>query len=128
MKALYRTSRAASVSVEEASEQFLDRIRHLVKNTDKFPRVSKGQELVAGKKNAAMGIVTKLGSKDGVLVLRLDAFRSLVEPPAIANRVLGHLASSKHLLRGEDGKNTRQVSSAALGAERRRYVCLLNMG
>jgi hypothetical protein len=127
IETVYRKSRSASVSVPEAADATLRRLRKLVKNRMKFPRLPKGKKLKASRKAAAMGIIRQVEGHENVVLIPRKTFDGFVKPTAVAGEVLERLANTGVILRGAGKNISRQVMITGFDKKKRRYVCLLGL-
>jgi hypothetical protein len=127
IETMYRKSRGASVSIADATEATLKRLRKLVKDKSKFRRVRKGEIIRDPHKFAAIGFVREIDGRKNVVLIRYSLFRNHVRPPAVASQVLQSLAEKGIVLRRKDNKPTRQVMIKGVDKKKRRYVCLAGL-
>jgi hypothetical protein len=121
---LYKASRSLTVSVPQATDALLTRLRKQVAAKKHFPKVSKGETLNKAQKKEFWGCVREIGGKKNVTVVTMTRLRKLVQPAAVADQVLEELASRSLLVKATDGNSTRQVSIKGLTETRARYVCI----
>jgi hypothetical protein len=121
---LYKASRSLTVSVPQATDALLTRLRKLVAAKKHFPKVSKGETLTKAQKKEFWGCVREIGGEKNVTVVTMTRLRKLVQPAAVADQVLEELASRSLLVKATDGNSTRQVSIKGLTETRARYVCI----
>ena len=120
---LYKASRSLTVSVPQATDALLDKLRKAVAAKKRFPRVGKGQSLSPVQKKEVWGVVREIGGKNNVTALKPSRFMKLVQPSAVAEQVLEELDARKLLVK--DGDNLkRQVLIKGLTQKRARYVCI----
>jgi hypothetical protein len=121
---VYKRSRAASASVDEATDNLIDRMKKLLKGGERFRPIKKGKSLPADQANRAWGYIRKLNDKR-VILIPYPRMQRLINPSAITTPVLRELARRQILLKS-DGKLTRQVMIKGLAGDKKpRYVCLL---
>jgi len=121
---LYKASRSLTVSVPQATDALLEKLRKEVAAKKRFPRVSKGQSLSADQKKEVWGVVREIGGKKNVTAVKPARFKKLVEPSAVSDLVLDELDARKLLVKNPDGNLKRQVAIKGLTEERARYVCI----
>jgi hypothetical protein len=127
IKSLYAASRSLTVSIPDATDALLNRLRAEVADRNLFPRLTKGQVLTAVQKKAAKGAVRKVGDEYRVLVIRPKRLKSFVEPPAVADGVISEVAARGLLIKDPKGSMTRQLMIKALSSQKRRYLCIKGM-
>lgn len=123
VKAIYRASRAASLSIPELTAAFLKRLEALAKDQRLFPRPEKGQVFSPRQKDQMLGIRRTIAGHD-TLALPHTEFEKLVEPSAVADYVLRALADQGRIVKGADGNLRRQIQVIGLSHERQRYICI----
>jgi hypothetical protein len=69
------------------------------------------------------GAIKQLSNGKDALIMRLEEFEKLCQPPISARAVLAELATRGLLIKDRGGKNTRQIQISGM-RERHRYVCL----
>jgi hypothetical protein len=121
---LYTASRSLTVSVPQATDALLEKLRKEVSSDKRFPRVRKGESLNADQKKQIWGVIREIGDNNNVMVLMPARFTGLVSPPAVADLVLRELDIRKLLIKDADGNLRRQVLLKGLTAKRHRYVCI----
>jgi len=121
---VYKRSRAASASIDEATDNLIDRMKKLLRGGERFRVIKKGKSLPAGQADRAWGYIRKLNDKR-VILIPYPRMQRLINPSAITTPVLRELARREILLKS-DGKFTRQVMIKGLAGDKKpRYVCLL---
>jgi hypothetical protein len=124
---VYRRSRAASASLNEATDRLLRRLRRLLRGGDRIRAIKKGKSLPADRAKRAWGYIRKLNGKS-VILIPYPRMQRLINPSAITTPVLRELARRQILLKSDDGKLTRQVMIKGLaGGKKPRYVCLVQV-
>lgn len=124
---VYKRSRAASASVNEATDRLLGRLRRLSRGGERLRAIKKGKSLPADQADRAWGYIRKLNGKP-VILIPYSRMQRLINPSAITTPVLRELARRQILLKS-DGKFTRQVMIKGLAGDKKpRYVCLLEAG
>jgi hypothetical protein len=124
---VYKRSRAASASVNEATDRLLRRLQRLSRGGERLRAIKKGKSLPADQADRAWGYIRKLNGKP-VILIPYPRMQRLINPSAITTPVLRELARRQILLKS-DGKFTRQVMIKGLVADKKpRYVCLLEAG
>jgi hypothetical protein len=120
---IYRKARAAVSTIEEAADRFRIRIRRLLRK-DRFPALPKGRKASARElRIAEKGFRRQLPHIGEVLLMPLKQVEQLVGGRrAEASCVLDELADKGIVLRGSDGKLTRQISLPGQ-KDRKRLVC-----
>ena len=122
---IYRHARSAIVSVDEATDALVRRLRRIIATGKRFPVVQKGDTLSAKKAAKAWGVTRDMPKLGRVVNVRYSRIERLVKPSAITGQVILELARRKILVKASDGKLTRELMIKALaGARRRRYVCV----
>jgi len=121
--ALYRASRATTVSIPRATGAFISHLDTLMKIPGLFPVVEKGDIVTEQQKVELIGIRRTIGGEQ-VIALPYTRFENLVRPSAVADRALLALADQGRLVTGADGNLRRQLQITGLGRERQRYVCI----
>jgi hypothetical protein len=122
--AIYKRARGASVSVDEAADAFVRKLRKLVKKGKRFPKVRKGRALPQNKASPAWGAIVKLPNVGRVVACCHSRVESLVNPSAITQAVIRKLSSRGLVIKASDGKLTRQVMIKGItGKRRKRFVC-----
>ena len=121
---LYNASRGLTVSVPQATDAVLERLRKAMTSKMRFPRLTKGENLDDTRKKAAWGVKRDIGNKKNVVVVRATRFEKLVVPSAVSDQVLDELAARGLLLKDSDGNKKRQLSIKGLTNKRVRYVCI----
>jgi hypothetical protein len=122
---MYRRARTAIVSVDEATDALVRRLRKIIAAGKRLPVIQKGDKLSAKKAAKAWGATRDMPKLGRVINARYSRIERLVTPSAITGQVLRELARRKILVKASDGKLTRELMIKALtGARRRRYVCL----
>jgi hypothetical protein len=122
---MYRRARSANVSVDEATDALVRRLRKIIAAGKRFPVIQKGEKLSAKKAAKAWGATRDMPKLGRVINVRYSRIERLVTPSAITGQVLRELARRKILVKASDGKLTRELMIKALtGAGRRRYVCI----
>jgi hypothetical protein len=117
---LYRQARSAIVSVKDTADAVLKRLRGLVKAGKRFPLVKKGERYNEAE---TWGLIRKIPEGRRAVLIPSSRFNGLVKPSAAAKFVLAELEKREILIKGADGKPTRQMKVEG-SKERRRYVCL----
>ena len=121
---IYKKARSTSVSIDEAADALVCKLRKLVKKGERFPKIKKGRELSSDEVSCAWGAVLALPNATRVVACPLARVVSLLRPSAIAQPVLCKLADRGLVLKSSDGKLTREVMLKGLtGKKRRRFVC-----
>lgn len=125
---MYRTSRATTVSIGEATDTLVAGLRKPVATGQRFAAVAKGQ-VVSPKQSATLwGVIRDFRRHKNVALIPYARFKHLVKPSAAASHVLSELGRRGVLVKGSDGKNTRQVLIKGFaGNTRARYVCLVGL-
>jgi hypothetical protein len=121
---LYRDSRNLTVSVSQASDALLDKLRKEVASDKRFPRISKGESLNADRKKEIWGIIREIGGDENITAVIPSRFESLVEPSAVSDLVLRELDDRELLVKDPDENLKRQVLIKGLTNKRARYVCI----
>lgn len=121
---VYKASRGLTVSVPQATDAFLKKMRKLVATGKRFPRVEKSQVLSPAKRKISWGAVRKIAGKPNITAVKTARYEKLVQPPAVAQAVLAALDARKLLLKDTDGNLKRQVLIKGLSKGRVRYVCV----
>jgi hypothetical protein len=121
---LYNAARSLSVSVPQATDALLTRLRKEVAAKKHFPKVSKGETLTKAQKKEFWGCVKEIGGKKNITAVPMTRLRKLVQTAAVADQVLDELASRNLLMKAPDGHLTRQLEITGLSDKRRRYVCI----
>ena len=120
---MYRRARSAIVSVDEATDALINKLRKIIKAGKRFPVIKKGEVLSAKKAAKAWGATRDMPKAGRVVFVPYSRIERLVTPSAITGQVLRELARRKILVKESDGKLTRELMIKALtGARRRRYV------
>lgn len=122
--AVYRASRSQTVSISEATNNLLAKLKTKVKNEILFPRIEKSDEGSIDDPKRCWGVVRTVGGKKGVTLLRRSRFEKLVQPSAVADLVLKELDARGLLVKGPNGSRTRQVLIGGLREKRVRYICI----
>jgi hypothetical protein len=117
---LYRKARSAIVSVKDATDAFLKRLRELVKAGKRFPLIKKGESY---NEADTWGLTRKMPDGSRAVLIPSLRFDRLVKPSAAAKAVLAELEKRGILIKSADGKPTRQMKIEG-SKKRRRYVCL----
>ena len=117
---LYKKARSAIVSIKDTADALLKRLRALVKAGKRFPLVKKGESY---REAETWGLIRKMPDGRRAVLIRSSRFDLLVKPSAAAKSVLAELKKRGVLIKGADGKPTRQMKIEG-SKERRRYVCL----
>jgi hypothetical protein len=124
IREIYRRSRTASASANEATDALIGELRKAL--TDGlFPRLEKGQRLRPEDAGWAWGVTQNLATLGPVLLIRLTRLQGLIKPRAISTAVMDKLAARDILTNAADGKRTHQKMILGLnGSKRLRYVML----
>lgn len=118
VKAMYTRARSANVTISQATDAVLSRLKKRLK-TGKFPELKKG-----GKPDgSSVGFVRRLSKGRIALIIRRSNFGALCHPPAVTSAVLAELAARGVLIKDADGKHTQQIKLIGSN-ERQRFVCL----
>jgi hypothetical protein len=119
-----RRSLATALPMEQVIDKIVDRILTLVKKGKRFPDLGSGTPSPKQTK-LAWGVVKQSPGIGRIVLIPLARMKFLVPPHMGVNTVLDELYRRRLLLKGSDGKRTRQVMIKALyDTRRRRYVCL----
>jgi hypothetical protein len=122
---VYRRARSAIVSVDEATDALVRKLKKAIAAGERFPVIQKGGRLSTKKAAKAWGVTRDMPKLGRVINARYSRIERLVTPSAITGQVLRELARRKILVKASDGKLTRELMIKALtGARRRRYVCI----
>ena len=121
---LYKASRSLTVSVDQATDGVLERLRKAVAGKKRFPRVGKGQSLNVDQKKEVWGVVREIGGKKNVTAVKPSRFKKLVQPSAVSDQVLDELEARKVLVKSPDHNLKCQVLIKGLTKKRARYVCI----
>ena len=123
IRTIYRRSRAALASVNEATDVLIVTLRQALA-AGRFPHLNKGQTLQPEAAGRAWGVAMK-SAQGGVVVIRLRRLQGLVRPCQLIGAMIAEMAARKLLIKAPDGKNTRELMIRGLhGSKRRRYVVL----
>jgi putative DNA primase/helicase len=117
---LYRKARSAIVSIKDATDALLKRLRGLVKAGKRFPLIKKGENY---NEADTWGLTRKMSDGNRAVLVPLSRFDRLVRPSAAAKAALAELEKRAILIKGADGKPTRQMKIEG-SKKRHRYVCL----
>lgn len=117
---LYRKARSAIVSVKDATDALLKRLRGLVKAGKRFPLIKKGENY---NEAGTWGLTRNRPDGDRAVLIPSSRFEKLVKPSAAAKAVLAELEKRGILIKAADGKQTRQMKIEG-PTKRRRYICL----
>ncbi len=124
VRTIYRRSRSALASVEEATNSLIDRLRQALSDC-RFPPLKKGETLKPEDAGAAWGVTRKFARHGSLVLITLARLQSLITPRIISDVVIRELADSGILLKSPDGKTTREAMIQGLnGSRRRRYAAL----
>jgi hypothetical protein len=122
--AIYKRARASSVSIDEAADALLVKVRAHVMEKKRFPEVDKGQQLAADQVSAAWGATVDVPGVGRVVAIPYAQAQAMVEPSATTRSVLRELVQRKIILPSKKGKLTRQVMIKGLtGQKRPRFLC-----
>jgi hypothetical protein len=124
---IYRSSRSLTVSVPQAADTVLARLKKAVVSKVRFPRLRKGEKLALADRKDAWGIVREVDGVKDVTLVRRRRFQKLVRPSAVADQVLAELDARNVLVKGSGGNLTRQVLVNGLTTKRARYVCIKDL-
>jgi hypothetical protein len=127
IKRMYRTAQEslpASVPIDQYTDSFVERIMQLVSDSRKLPFLAKNKKLSAKQSETCWGVVRKLKGVGSVALMPLRQVKEMCGSDADIGDLLNELYRRGLLVRGADGKNTRQVMVKGLGDGRARYVCL----
>jgi hypothetical protein len=108
------------VSVKDAADALLKRLRKLVKAGKRFPLIKKGESY---NEADTWGLTRKMPDGRRAVLIPSSRFDSLVKPSAAAKAVLAELEKRGILIKAADGKPTRQMKIEG-SKMRRRYICL----
>lgn len=125
IRRLYKKARAASVSVDEATDALISRLQKLIAAGKRFPVIQKGDEPSADEIANAWGAIRNVPKVGRAILVPYSRLERLVTPSAITGAVLRKLADRGILRRASDGKLARETMIKPLtDSKRRRYVCL----
>jgi hypothetical protein len=99
--------------------------KHLAEGI-RFPKLAKG-EVPNNPEKKPWGALKEIDGEAGVLVIKPDKFKDLVQPSAAADGVLHELDKRGMLVKGEDGQLKRQLLIKGLSKQRLRYVCVTGL-
>ncbi len=124
VRTIYRRSRAALASTNEATDSLIVKLRK-ASAAGRFPKLAKGETLKSEQAGVALGVTRNLAKHGPAVVISLDRLRSLIVPTAISKAVLNELVKRRMLIKSPDGKISRELMLRGLyGSQRRRLVAL----
>jgi hypothetical protein len=129
IKRIYCTARQSlptPMPIDQFTDSFVEQIVRLVDEGGKFPFLGKNQELSAKQGKTCLGVVRKLNGIGRVVLIPLARLKDMCGRgrDIDVGVLLDELYRRRLLVKGNDGKNTRQVSVKGLGDGRSRYVCV----
>jgi putative DNA primase/helicase len=123
---VYNLSRSSFVSIPKATDALLESLRKHLAEGIRFPKLAKG-EVPNNPEKKPWGALKEIDGEAGVLVIKPDKFKDLVQPSAAADGVLHELDKRGMLVKGEDGQLKRQLLIKGLSKQRLRYVCVTGL-
>jgi hypothetical protein len=124
VRTIYRRSRTARASVEDATDSLIDKLRKALSN-GRFPPLKKGETLQPKEAGAAWGVARNFAKHGSLVLMTLERLQDLIKPRATARAVILELANKGILIKSPNGKTTREAMICGLnGSQRRRYAAL----